>query len=165
MAEQKITPQQRAALFAASTRQHYQTLGSQTINGGMQTISYRVPKARLMQGVKLHVAGTLSARGAGETFTWKHKLSIYDIIRRISIDYNNGFSPITVSGSEMALINMLYPNPEMVVPNSTKGRSLCYAPSSLENGIDANYGDYDFEFVLDIPLTTNYRDPVGRLCA
>lgn len=165
MAEQKITAQQRAMLFGASTRQHYQTLGSQTINGGAQSVSFRFPKSRLVAGVKLHVKGTLSASGAGEGFNWKHDLGIYDILRRVSIDFNNGFNPIVVAGSEMALINMLYPNPEMVLPSYTGNKTLCKAPASLEAGIDAEHGDYDFEFVLDIPLTLNYRDPVGLILA
>lgn len=165
--QQKLTAQQRAMLFGASTRQHYQTLGTQTVNGGAQTISFRVPKSRLLQSVKLHVAGTIhTGSGAGEFYHLKNKLGIYDMIRRVSIDFNNGFNPIVVSGGEMALINMLYPNPEMILPaEGTKKNTLCWGGTSVEMAIEEKDRNCEFEFFLDIPLTVNYRDPVGLVLA
>lgn len=157
MAE-KITAQQRAMMFGASTRQHFQTLGTQVINGGAQSASFRVPKSRLLQDIKLHITGKLVGDSATK-FAMKNDLGIYDILRRVSVDFNNGFNPIVVSGAEMATINMLYPNPAMILP-STQSDTLCKVSTKEldNNGIT-------FEMMLDVPLTVNYRDPVGLILA
>ena len=160
--EQKLTPQQRAMLFGASTRQHIQMLGAQTINGGAQTVSFRVPKSRIMQGVRLYVDGNINVKHASGSSAPLDKLAIYDVLRRISIDFNNGFNPIVVSGSEQALVNMLYPNPGMIFPTED-GTSLATAPKSLKSSTTG--ADNDFSFMLDVPLTVNYRDPVGLVLA
>ena len=51
----QLTAQQRAALFGASTRQHWQMIGKQEVTGGAQTIQFRVPKARILRGMKLWI--------------------------------------------------------------------------------------------------------------
>lgn len=160
MAE-KITAQQRAQLFGASTRQHFQMLGMQEVKGGAQTISFRVPKARIMQGVKLWIEGAVAFTGEGESTAKLGALNVYDCIRRLSIDFNNGFMPVVCSGSEMALVNMLYPNPEMI-PVSPDGNTLATSATtwSAKTGVNNK-----FAFMLDIPLTINYRDPVGLVLA
>ena len=158
--EQKLTAQQRATLFGASTRQHMQMLGMKEITGGAQTISWRVPKSRIMQGLKLYVTGSIKTTGSSAKTLGK--LDIYKVIRRISVDFNNGFNPIVVSGDEMAMVNMLYPLPDMVIP-STDGHTLCKCPAQL--AASSSGSDTAFEFMLDVPLTLNYRDPVGLVLA
>lgn len=160
--EQTLTAQQRAMLFGASTRQHIQMLGAQNINGGAQTVSFRVPKSRIMQGVRLYVDGKINVKHASQASKTIDKLAIYDVLRRISIDFNNGFNPIVVSGSEMAMVNMLYPNPSMVY-SSTDGSTLATCPSPLKCSAEGT--DNAFSFMLDVPLTVNYRDPVGLVLA
>ena len=161
MAE-KITAQQRAQLFGASTRQHFQMLGMQEVKGGAQTISFRVPKARIMQGVKLWVEGKLNLTHASVTEREIGYLDVYKCLRRLSIDFNNGFMPVVCSGYEMSLVNMLYPNPAMV-KSDYKGTTLATTPQKW--AVSADGSDNDFCFMLDIPLTINYRDPVGLVLA
>ena len=146
MAETKLTAQQRAQLFAASTRQHFQMIGTQEVSGGAQTIEFRVPKARILQGIRLFVEATFTA--AGE---YKDAYAPYDIFRRVSVDLNNGFSPIVASGRELAYVNMLYPNAQMV--------------PAAESGTLCTKGDKKFDFMLDVPLTLNYRDTSGLILA
>lgn len=160
MANEKLTAQQRAVLFGASTRQHMQMLGMKEVTGGSQTISWRVPKSRIMQGVKLYVEGVINTKGGSAVNLGK--LDIYKVIRRLSIDFNNGFNPIVVSGDEMAMVNMLYPLPEMVQA-STDDTTLCNCPAQL--AASSGGEDTAFSFMLDIPLTINYRDPVGLVLA
>ena len=161
MAEKQLTAQQRAVLFGASTRQHVQMLGTQEIAGGAQTLTFRVPKARIMQGVKLFVEGKVKFFGTGSETTYALKpLDPYRAIRRISIDFNNGFMPVVCSGEEMALVNMLYPNPEMI-PVAASGHLATSAASWTVKGNTENA----FSFMLDVPLTINYRDPVGLVLA
>lgn len=161
MANDKLTAQQRAQLFGASTRQHFQMLGMQQVSGGAQTVSFRVPKARIMQGVKLYVEGKMKLTHASATTRNVGNLDVYKCIRRLSIDFNNGFMPVVCSGEEMALVNMLYPNPEMVKRGS--GATLATAPENWT--VSADGADNDFSFMLDVPLTINYRDPVGLVLA
>ena len=161
MAE-KITAQQRAQLFGASTRQHFQMLGMQEVKGGAQTVSFRVPKARIMQGVKLYVEGKINLKHASSTAYKVGELDLYRCIRRLSVDFNNGFMPVVCSGEEMSLVNMLYPNPETIKANNN-GKTLAMSAASWTSS--AAGSDNDFSFMLDVPLTINYRDPVGRLCA
>lgn len=161
MAE-KITAQQRAQLFGASTRQHFQMLGMQEVNGGAQTVSFRVPKARIMQGVKLWVEGKINLTHASGNAYQVKELDVYKCIRRLSIDFNNGFMPVVCSGEEMALVNMLYPNPETVKANNN-GKTLANSAASWT--ASAGGTDNDFSFMLDVPLTINYRDPVGLVLA
>lgn len=147
--ETKLTAQQRAALFAASTRQHFQMIGKQNVSGGAQTVEFRVPKARILQGVRLLV----SYKATGATFA--NGFDPYKVLRRISIDLNNGFQPITCSGYEAALINTLYPHGEMV-PADTEKKDIRLANIAEDGTV---------EFMLDMPLTLNYRDTSGLVLA
>lgn len=157
----KLTAQQRAQLFGASTRQHFQMLGMQEVKGGAQTVSFRVPKARIMQGVKLYVEGVIKlANENGTSYTTK-ELTPYKCIRRLSIDFNNGFMPVVASGEELALVNMLYPNPDAI--RRKESGSLAYTAASWSASNEGN--EHAFNFMLDVPLTINYRDPVGLVLA
>ena len=161
MAE-KLTAQQRAQLFGASTRQHFQMLGMQEVNGGAQTVQFRVPKARIMQGVKLWVEGVLNLKDGNSSAHTLKGLEPYKCIRRLSVDFNNGFMPVVCSGEEMALVNMLYPNPEMILSNPD-GATLAKASATFTSSPEGV--DNAFSFMLDVPLTINYRDPVGLVLA
>ena len=161
--KQQLTAQQRAMLFGAATRQHFQMLGMQEVTGNAQTISYRIPKARILQGMKILVEGKLNIAHASNTAkNHNGKLDLYRCIRRLNVDFNNGFSPIVVSGEDMALVNMLYPNPEMIL-KSEDNSTLATATEKWACSPEGT--DNDFSFVLDVPLAINYRDPVGLVLA
>lgn len=145
---QKLTAQQRAALFSASTRQHFQMIGTQEVTGGAQTVTFRVPKARILQGLRVLCSVTLN-KGA----TLNSKFDPYKVLRRVSIDLNNGFQPIVAGGYEIALMNTLYPHGEMV--QSAEAGTLC----------DVNSAKTQIDFMLDLPLTLNYRDTSGLVLA
>lgn len=140
----KLTAQQRAQLFGAATRQHFQMIGKKNV-GPSQTVEFNVPKARIVEGFRLHMKGT--ATGANLT---AGGYEIYDLIRRISVDFNNGFSPVVCSGAQLARINTLSPAARLI--------------PAAEAGLCAVKGT-DFDFMLDIPLVLNYRDPVGLVLA
>lgn len=160
--DNKYTPQQRAAMFGASTRQHFQMLGTQKVSGGAQTVTFRIPKARLLQGVRILVEGKIKVKHASGTAFQTDNLTAYKSIRRLSIDLNNGFSPVTVSGADMALVNSLYPNPGMVKA-AANSSTLCKIPASFTASSAGT--ENAFEYMLDVPLTLNYRDPVGLILA
>lgn len=158
-----LTAQQRAMLFGAATRQHFQMLGMQEVSGGAQTVQFRVPKARILQGVKLWVEAKLNVKHAsGTAYALKSPVDPYKLFRLITIDFNNGFRPVAVAGDELAMNNMLYTMPEMV-GYSADGKTNCKCPASL---VASSAGtDNEISFMLDIPLALNYRDPVGLIMA
>lgn len=145
MAENKLTAQQRAQLFGAATRQHFQMIGKKSV-GPSQTVEFAVPKARIVEGFRLRMKGALTG-GSLTAGTY----DVYDLIRRISVDFNNGFSPVVVSGAQMARINTLSPAARLI-------------PAAADTGLCVVDGA-NFDFMLDIPLVLNYRDPVGLVLA
>lgn len=158
----KITPQQRAQLFGAATRQHWQMLGTQTANGGSSTLSFRVPKVRLLQSVKLLVEATINVKGsAAYTFTG---LEPYALLRRVQLDLNNGFAPVVASAEEIAMINLLKPNGAMIFP-AADDTTLCKVSNAKAWNAASGGTDNTIKFALDLPLTLNERDPVGLILA
>ena len=180
MAESKLTPQQRAQLFGANTRQHRQMLGTQTVNGGGQSMSFTVPKTRLLQAVTLRVWAEVDFKN-NEAVTITHgdysmNTFFYRVLRNVYIDYNNGFRPVRGSAEELAMLNMVRFNPRVLCPRSiseveNNGRSMCTVfdkDYEFTKGIKltGNTAETHYiDFALEIPLTLNDRDPVGLILA
>lgn len=176
--QSKLTPQQRAQLFGANTRQHRQMLGTQTMNGG-ETISFTVPKTRLLQSVALHVKASVMCKKTSAAQISLHQKGFYTlpyrVIRNIFIDYNNGFRPIRGSAEELAKLNMTRINPRVLIPRNNNdyvamGRSMCNVYKATGEAVDnldlsSTEKFYTFDFVLEMPLTLNDRDPVGLILA
>lgn len=175
-----LTPQQRAQLFGANTRQHRQMLATQTVNGGGQSMSFTVPKTRLLQAVTLLVKADVTFNSDTEYDVDIYSSSVgtqpYRVLRNIFIDYNNGFRPVRGSAEELAKLNMVRTNPRNLLPRGMDtyysfGKTLCNLYK--EDGTVANTihieknveKTYTTEFVLELPLTLNDRDPVGLILA
>lgn len=158
MAEQ-ITAQQRAQLFAMSTRQNLQMLAKQTANTGASTLQFNLPKARLLSKVIVHFKGKVNVKHETLTSIDTTTFTIYKAIRRISLDLNNGFSPFVCTGEELALYNMLDKNGDIMSKASnyrnvaTKG-SFTASSTGTDNAVD---------FYLELPVTINPRDPIGLI--
>lgn len=141
MAE-NLTAQQRATLFAMATRQNMQMLATQTVTSTPNTVQFTLPKARLLAGLYVHIKATFPD---GTTIPNK-PLDLPKLIRRISLDLNNGFAPFVVSGVECAAYNIVDRNTKNVIDNW-----LCTRGTDV---IDYNY---------HLPVTTNPRDPIGLI--
>ena len=161
MADNKITAQQRALNFGASTRQHWQMIGTKEINGGAQTASFRVPKSRILSGFRVLVDADVKVTGAAGTLELD-KLAPYRILRRVAVNLNNGFSPIVLSGESAATLNLFKLNPGMVFP-AADDTTLCKCPTSFTASTGGTSNK--FSFMLDLPLVLNDRDPVGMILA
>lgn len=168
-----ISPQQRALNFGAYTRQHKQTLGSQTGTANSH-IEFEVPKARLLQSINLLCEVTLDKKQVSKTefLSMNDKLSLYNVLRRVSVDYNNGFSPVVASGKDIAIMNMLRLNSECMIPSTFEDKTMCTIKS--EAGYEVDDADIlvvkenqylTYYFYLEIPLTLNDRDPSGLVLA
>jgi len=156
MATEKISAQQRAVNFAALTRQYYQMSETHTINGGAQNVEIRIPSVRILQGIRLYVYGNINAK---ESTSGSHALGDYDIyrmLRNIRLNFNNNFAPITISGYEKALLNATYPNGGAVTGALKSTASIATSASGVST---------PFSFMLDLPLTINYRDLFGLILA
>ena len=145
MAE-NYTAQQRAHLFAISTRQNMQMLAKQTVTSTPNTAQFTLPKARLLAGLYLNIKATFPEGAFSGPF---NKAGLYKLIRRISLDLNNGFAPFVVSGTECAHYNMIDVNSENVV-NS-------WLVKSHDNADGTKVATINYH----LPVTTNRRDPVG----
>lgn len=161
MAQQnQLTAQQRAALFAQTTRQNLQMLPSDTKQGGATTMQFTLPKARLLSKIMLNVEATVKVTHATNSSISSDKLAPYRILRRVSVDLNNGFSPFVIDGAGLALYNMIRLNPDVVEPSATKRKSLCYFPTI---GVSSAGSETKFNFTVELPITLNQRDPVGLI--
>ena len=147
MAE-NLTAQQRATLFAMATRQNMQMLAKQTVTSTPNTVQFTLPKARLLAGLYVRIKATFpeGAVSMGSDILKMHKL-----VRRISLDLNNGFAPFVVSGRECAFYNMIDVNTKNIVDE--------WLTHSEISG-----GDNDvYAFNYHLPVTTNKRDPIGLI--
>jgi hypothetical protein len=154
-AKQQLSPQQRAVLFAQATRQNYQTMPTQAVNAENTTIQFNLPKVRLLSRILLHVEATATLTSTAATIQTS-AYAPYNILRRVALDLNNGFSPMVLSGSDLSLYNRLRLN-ENVFDISTNGKANTY----VENIAAAGGHDCQIRFTLPIEVTLNQRDQVG----
>lgn len=142
MAEQ-LTTQQRMAMFAASTRHNMQMLPKKVITQGSTTVQFSLPKARLLESVWLRVKANFA-----DTETMDAVMGNFnDLIRRVSIDMNNGFQPFLISGESLIIYNEL----------------------GHKNRIDSIYyrredeSEKSVSYTLELPVTLNRKDLIGLI--
>lgn len=155
MGQEQLTAQQRAAMFGTATRQNYQMLPAQQVTQENSTVEFTLPKARLLSKIYLTVEAVATLKSKGTAIP-THDFSPYTILRRVSLDLNNGFSPFIVSGRDLVQYNMLRLNPNVLFPSPTP-RGMNY----IENGASAEGKDAKIKFTIELPVTLNPRDPVG----
>ena len=158
MAEQ-LTAEQRARLFALSTRQNIQMLAKEQASSGATTLQFNFPKARLLSKVYVKVKADVTVKHASKTTIDVKEFTPYKLIRRIALDLNNGFSPYVVSGEECAMYNILDRNGNIVL-EKTNYRNVVKSGTFTASSTGAKN---TAEFLLELPVTVNPRDPVGLL--
>ncbi len=157
MAERQVSAQERAMYFAQATRQTFQTLPTQRADAENTTLEFIIPKARLLSKITIEVEATATLKSANATIP-RAAMSPYAILRRISLDLNNGFSPFIVPGRDMYLYALNRFNPEVLAPISDV-RALNY----VENTASAAGTDAKIKFNIVLPVTLNDRDAVGMI--
>jgi hypothetical protein len=156
-AKQTLTPQQRAILFAQATRQNYQTMPTQAVNAENTTIQFNLPKVRLLSRILLHVEAVATLTSTAATIATS-AYSPYNIIRRISLDLNNGFSPLQLSGQDLSLYNRLRLNGNFM-DISTNGKANTY----VENVAAGGGHDCQIRFTMPLEVVLNQRDQTGYI--
>lgn len=160
MAEQQpqLSAQERAILFAQATRQNLQTLPSKRVESENTTVTFDLPKTRLLSKIYVEfdiVANLKSTTGSKIDF---NTFNVHNILRRVALDLNNGFSPFVVSGRELYLYNMIRMNPDVLIPQgNVKGIS------SIGTATSAAGVDNRIKFTIAMPVTLNDRDTTGLI--
>lgn len=153
-AQSKLTPSQRASLFAQSTRQYKQELPSMTFKEG-ETVSIQLPKTRFLSKVTLKVKGSFKTTHASKTSFTKTKFDKYKLLRQLRMSINNGFNPYQIGGAEAYLYNMM----NKFVPMGSDNFNLDVLGNTVSSGGTVNSVAYN----LELPMTLNDRDPVGLI--
>lgn len=146
-----ITPAQRMSLFNQSTRQNKHMLPTVSGTGGSQTLQMLLPKSRLLAKIMLKVTATVNAKHASKTTL---KINPTKLVRRFSLDLNNGFSPFVVSGEELHLYNLLSVNSQIISQITTNDKSIKSSSAGTDNILDLYF---------ELPCTLNERDAQGLI--
>lgn len=152
----QLSPQQRAMLFSQGTRQTLQMLPTVSAQGESTTIQFDLPKTRLLSRILLEVEAVATLKATSGSAIAKSAFTPFDILRRVTLDLNNGFSPFMVSGRDLFLYNNVRLNPDVLLPGTNK-RGMTY----VENAASAAGVDAKIKFTLPLPVVLNERDPQG----
>lgn len=150
--EGQLTPAQRAELFAIHTRQHIMELPAMVGLGPDRTVSFTLPKVRLLAKVSLVVEGNLVIGTAVATALARY--SPYSLLRRVSVSINNGFNPVVLSGGETFITNIAKNNGYVNKPGAGNERTV--APG-------LTVGTHPFRFTAEYPITLNEREAIGLI--
>lgn len=156
MAEKTLTAQERAQLFAMSTRQNLQMLAKQTATSGATTLSFNLPKARLLSKILVNVKAKVKVKHDSKTEIETNVFTPYKLARRWSLDLNNGFAPLTVSGEELAMFNMVHLHGGIVQGGSQY--RVCDKLQASASGV-VN----EIKFAVEIPVTLTEKEPIGLI--
>lgn len=161
---QSLTVQQRNALFAQATRQNIQGLTRKEVTSGGSTLTFEVPKARLLSKIWLEIDAKLKVKSTTVTSAQAlDELSPYQMLRRISIDLNNGWSPYVIDGKSFAVLAGMRQDAHTIFPQHDDESGYCYCPSTVTPSSDG--ADVHMHTVLELPVTLNDRDPIGIILA
>ena len=168
MAEQTLTAQQRAQLFAMSTRQNLQMLSKQHLASTPGTVQITLPKARLLSNIMVRVSGELYMNPAGdESYSggqvYNDIFTPFKCIRRVSLDLNNGFQPFVLSGTEIAMLNMVDINAGIMAQGTQYINFPKYLEQNEINGYAQSGQPVNFDFTFSLPITTSPKDPIGLI--
>ena len=150
-------PQLRAAKFLAMTRENLQTL-PKVAGVENATVSFELPRARLLARIQLLVEARFTVTHATATEFTPATFAPYNLLRRIQVDLNNGFSSFKISGADAYLYNMMHFNSH-TFERSTDPHAQVYMTNAAAAGGAVN----NLKFIVDLPIALNDRDPIGLI--
>lgn len=151
--KQKLTPAQKASMFAAATRQNWQKIPATALVEN-NTVSFTIPKARLLSRTWLKIQGTFTAAHASITTLTKARMAPWGLIKQIRLQVNNGFNPYQVSGKGVYIYNSVALQQNVMDAITTLGNTASVGGTS--NTLD---------ILVDLTDVLNDRDPVGLVLA
>jgi len=147
-----LSPAQKAMLFAQATRQNLQPIpGTAYADNG--SVSFTIPKVRLLASTVVRIKGTFKAAHASITALVPARFAPFNVIKQNRVQINNGFNPYQISGRGAYLYNRLNAGAEYDT-NFTLG--LVGSSGGAVNTLD---------FCVDLAHILNDRDPVGLVMA
>ena len=158
-----MTVQQRNALFAQATRQNIQGMAKKKITQGATTVSFEIPKARLLSKIWLEIDYKFKLKSSTVTSVNTSKLTPYAPIRRISLDLNNGWSPYVLDGKSYAVLAGMRQQSHVVYPQAESEKGFCYCPETLS--VSSAGVSNTMRTTIELPLCLNDRDPIGIILA
>lgn len=159
MAEQRqLTAQERAILFAQATRQNFQMLPSKKVESENSTVVFDLPKVRLLSKIMVEFDAIATLKSTTGTNIPLKVFNVHEMVRRISLDLNNGFSPFVVSGRELHLYNINRLNPDVLNPQANV-KGITSAGTTTSAGGTENR----IKFQVMLPVTLNDRDTTGLI--
>ena len=163
----KLTTQQRQAMFAQATRQNWQTLPQEAAHQGATTLQFTLPKARLLSKIWLDVEATVSIKHSSGTAPAVDFFTPYKLIRRCSLDLNNGFQPFLIGGKELAIYNGMKQNSGYVYGyqnHYTGAAAIPYGYNTHKALTASSSGAANtIKFTMELPVTLNDRDLIGLI--
>lgn len=163
--KQNISAAQRAANFAKCTRQNMHSMSKQTAQGGGSTLQFILPKNRLLSKILLSFDIKCKMKHESKTdFNGLDKLMPFKLVRRISMNLNNGFEPYVIAGDELAMLNMISrQNAKYILDDVNNNTSNDGYGCWLNKSISAVGAENNIKFNLEMPITLNDRDPVSMI--
>lgn len=155
--QQQLSAQERASLFMKSTRQNYQMLPKQKVVSEDSTIEFTLPKVRLLSKIILEIDATVTLSSAAASIP-QNRFGPYNVLRRVSLDLNNGFSPFVLNGEELLLYQQVTNHSEIYDPSSNPK-----ANTYIENVASVDGTENRIKFTVELQNTLNDRDPVGLI--
>lgn len=153
----QVDPAVRAAMFAQMTRQHVRSMPSQSAKA-FETMTFTLPKVRLLSKIWLLVTATVKVQHASQSSFTPHPFAPWNLLRRVSVDANNGFSPFVIDGKGLYFYNLILHDPKSVERQSSgRGRVVMTTNASSSGATNT------IRFLAELPITLNDRDPVGLI--
>lgn len=155
-----LTAQQRNQYFSQQTRQKWQVASVKTGAGVTlgDTVQFDLAKINLTSRIRVLVTGNLKASHASSTSFKAHPFAPFNLIRRITVDLNNGFAPYSLTGMELYMYSLMRSDAH-VMSRKESGRSKVVMGTKAS----ASGANNALSFLMDLPLTLNDRDPVGLI--
>jgi len=147
-----LTPAQKAMLFAQATRQNMQPIPATAfVDGG--SVSFTIPKVRLLASTLVRIYGTFKASHATLTALVPARFAPFNVVKQARVQINNGFNPFQISGRG------IYPYTRV---NAGSEFDTAYTLGTVASvGGSTN----TIDFVIDLANVLNDRDPVGLIMA
>jgi len=152
-----LTPAERATGFNAATRRYQQNYQVQSAADGA-TVSFVLPKSKLLSGCILEVTGILTASHASLTAFTPDVDAPFSYIQNVNMSYNSSFAPFNISGRALKDFNTTILTAFNTV-RTASGRAVSLLPVVSSSGGTANA----FKFFVNLPNMLNERDPVSLI--
>lgn len=160
VAAAKKSPEQLLARFNRLTRQNWKT-GNTVVGLPGTTVRFELDRVRLSSKLTLRVTAILNSIQAAGADWVPAVWSPFTLIRAIRVNLNNGFAPFSLSGTQLAIYNMLMTDKSNLLARAAAGRGLVLNPIASAAGPGG--ADNALECIVEVPFVLNDRDTYGLL--